>query len=204
MNRRVAALVGAVALAMTILLAQISTGNRAPAVKQVLTVAGAQSPTTLPVAATTQPDGNVTLPEEFAVLQTHSPFGHGRHAAPGDEDSLVFKGVMQTDERFVAFLEDLSSKQVIQATVGDAISHGRITSVDLDSIEYEATGKSLRVQVGQNLMGQVVAPTPTSQPAAPGPPGNGRPPRPPGPPSPDQTNGQPIPPQAEPTGPAPE
>jgi len=111
---------------------------------------------------------------------------------------------MQTDERFVAFLEDLSSKQVIQATVGDAISHGRITSVDLDSIEYEATGKSLRVQVGQNLMGQVVAPTPTSQPAAPGPPGNGRPPRPPGPPSPDQTNGQPIPPQAEPTGPAPE
>ncbi len=192
MSRRVAALIGAVVLVMMILLAQISTGHRAPAETTIVkaTATTRPSPTTLPA---TQPAANGALPEEFTVLQTHSPFGHGRHAAPGDEDSIVFKGVMQTDDHFVAFLEDAATKQVIQANTGDAISHGKIKSVDLDSMEYESTGKSLRVQVGQNLMGQVPAPPPAPKPA--GPPGDGAPP---GAPSPDQMNGQPMPPQGPP------
>jgi hypothetical protein len=196
MSRRVVALVGIVVLTMMILLVQISTGHRAPAEMSVVkAVAIQRSPTTLPIAATTQPTGNSALPDEFAVLTTHSPFGHGRHAAAGGEDSIVFKGVMQTNDHFVAFLEDTSSKNVIQANVGDAIAQGKIKSVDLDSIEYEATGKSLRVQVGQNLMGQVPSPPPAPAPPPAGPPSDGAPP---GPPSPDQTDGQPMPPQGPP------
>ena len=121
------------------------------------------------------------------MLLTRSPFGHGHHAA-GVEESFVFKGVMQNGDRFTAFLEDVSSKKVIEAAAGDAIAHGRIKNVDLDSIEYEATGKSLRVQVGQNLMGQVVAVAPpTSAPAPPNPSGDGGAAG----PTPEQMNGQP-------------
>jgi hypothetical protein len=98
---------------------------------------------------------------------------------------------MQSDDRFTAFLQDMSTKQVVQLAAGDAVAHGRIKTVDLDSIEYESTGKSLRVQVGQNLMGQVVPPTPTSKPAAPN--GDAAQAGPPGP-TPDQSDGPPPPP----------
>ena len=127
------------------------------------------------------------------MLLTRSPFGHGHHAA-GVEESFVFKGVMQNGDRFTAFLEDVSTKKVIEAAAGDAIAHGRIKNVDLDSIEYEATGKSLRVQVGQNLMGQVVAVAPpTSAPVPPNPSADGTALG----STPEQMNGQP------PTGPQP-
>ena len=182
MNHRVAALSGGVAVVMMIWLLQSCTGHRAPVVSTTATAA--HPPRTAP---TTQSAQATTLPEEFAVLLTRSPFGHGHHAA-GVEESFVFKGVMQNGDRFTAFLEDVSTKKVIEAAAGDAIAHGRIKNVDLDSIEYEATGKSLRVQVGQNLMGQVVAVAPpASAPASPNPPGDAGAPGPP----PGQIDGQP-------------
>jgi hypothetical protein len=53
---------------------------------------------------------------------------------------------------------------------GEAIARGKVKTITLDSIEYEAAGGGAkRIAVGQNLMGVVVPPTPTSKPA--GPPG---------------------------------
>ena len=41
-------------------------------------------------------------------------------------------------------------------------------TITLDSIEYEAAGGAAkRIEVGQNLLGVVVPPTPTSKPASP-------------------------------------
>ena len=188
MSRRLAALVGGVAVVLSILLVQISTGNRASTAQP--TAVAHPAIIAMPAAPATQAADNATLPAEFAVLQTHSPFGHGHHHSPGAEDSFVFKGVMQSDDRFTAFLQDMSTKQVVQLAAGDAVAHGRIKTVDLDSIEYETTGKSLRVEVGQNLMGQVVPPTPTSQPAAPPPSGDAAQAGPPEP-TPDQSDGPP-------------
>ena len=182
MNSRVALLSGGVAVVMMIWLLQSCTGHRTPVIST--TVVASHTATTAPATQSAQV---TTLPTEFAVLLTRGPFGHGHHTA-GVEESFVFKGVMQNGDRFTAFLEDVSSKKVIEASAGDAIALGRIKNVDLDSIEYEATGKSLRVQVGQNLMGQVVAVAPpTSAPTAPNPSGDGAPPG----PTPEQMNGQP-------------
>jgi hypothetical protein len=81
---------------------------------------------------------------------------------------------------------------VASVGVGDAIALGHIKSINLDAIEYEGTGgPARRIEVGRNLMGEVVAPTPpTSKPSAGAPPGAGGPPgQPGGPPQPGEQPG---------------
>lgn len=116
----------------------------------------------------------MTLPPEFAIFQTRSPFGRGAKKAPatagGPEATFVLKGAVDVGGRLTAFIEDLGAKRVMQVAVGEAIARGKVKTITLDSIEYEAAGGAAkRIEVGQNLMGVVVPPTPTSKPA--GPPG---------------------------------
>jgi hypothetical protein len=116
----------------------------------------------------------VALPAEFAIFQTRSPFGKGAKKAPatagGPEASFVLKGAVDVGGKLTAFVEDLGAKRVVQVAVGEAIARGKVKTITLDSIEYEAAGGGAkRIEVGQNLMGVVVPPTPTSKPA--GPPG---------------------------------
>jgi hypothetical protein len=91
---------------------------------------------------------------------------------------LIFKGVVQAGADFTAFIENEAAKQVIQAVVGDAVARGRIKSIDLDAIVYEVGGDSRRIEVGQNLNGEVVAP-PATQPSPAPPPDVQAPPGPP-------------------------
>jgi hypothetical protein len=146
------------------------------------------------------------LPPEFAIFQTRSPFAKGPKKPPasapgGPEASFVLKGAVDVGGRLTAFVEDLSAKRVVQLAAGEPIARGRIKGITLDAIEYEAAGTpAKRIEVGQNLMGQVVPPTPTSKPAA-GPPGQpGAPGQPGGPPQPGMppgavrvAPGQPVP-----------
>jgi hypothetical protein len=119
----------------------------------------------------------VALPAEFAILQTRSPFGRGPKKpgptpAAGPEASFVLKGVVDVGGRLTAFVEEIPAKRVLQVSTGDSLARGRVRGVTLDAIEYDAAGAAKRIEVGQNLMGQVVPPTPTSKPAgAPGQPG---------------------------------
>jgi hypothetical protein len=128
-------------------------------------------------SATTRGD-TASLPAEFALLRTRSPFrSAGSRGGPvgGPDATLVFKGVVQDGAAFVAFIEDVNAKNVLQVATGDAVGRGKVKSIDLDSIQYEVDGDSHRIQVGQNLNGETVQPTPTSKPSEPtpaaGPPG---------------------------------
>ena len=126
------------------------------------------------------------LPSEYSALQTRNPFAHGGKGgppgangpggpggpgAPGGPDTLfVLKGIVGEDGKFTAFVEDTTAKRVLELTDGAPLGRGRIKGIDADGIEYEAPGASKRVEVGQDLSGKVVPPTPTSQPAPPQPP----------------------------------
>jgi hypothetical protein len=119
------------------------------------------------------------LPGEFAILQTRNVFAHGapKAAGPGAGGpgaNFVLKGVVEADGQFTAFIEDKSGKRVTSVASGGAIAVGRIKSINLDAIEYESAGNARRIEVGQNLNGEVVPPTPTTKPAA-GPPPPGTP-----------------------------
>ena len=141
----------------------------------------------------------VALPAEFAIFQTRSPFGKGAKKPPatagGPEATFVLKGAVDVGGKLTAFIEDLGAKRVMQVAVGEAIARGKVKTITLDSIEYEAAGgPAKRIEVGQNLMGAVVPPTPTSKPAGPpGPPGApGQPGGPPQPGAPGQPGGVPA------------
>jgi hypothetical protein len=161
--------------------------------------APARHPATRPMTPATQPAGRSApttpppqLPAEFEVLRSHNPFAHGKGgpggpgAPAGPEAMFVLRGIAESGPQYTAFIEDTAGKRVMELAAGSPVATGRIKSVDIDSIEYEATGATRRISVGQNLAGRVVPPTPTSKPAAPQPPpggpgpGNGPHPMPPG------------------------
>ena len=179
-------------------------------------VAPATGPSTGPNTgpAAGGPAPAVALPKEFAVFQTRNPFAHGPKkggpgAAGGPEAGFVFRGVVEIGGQFVAFVEERGSKRVTQLAVGAALARGKVKSVTLDAMEYESAGASKRIEVGQDLNGTMVPPTPpTSKPAVPGgPPQPGVPPgqpgQPGGPPQPGVPPGRVkgAPPQAVPVEP---
>jgi hypothetical protein len=194
MNRRILYLAAGVilsaSLAMGLALVNLHTSGSADSANSN-SASSAKSQTAAP---TTSPSGDSPLPPEFAILQTHNPFGHGAPRAgaliPGSEAALVFRGVVQDGPGFFAFIEDMAAKHVSQVAIGDRVARGQILSIDIDAIHYQVDGDSRRIAVGQNLMGEQAPPIPTSRPAPPatpqpGPPGPqrpGMPPMPGGPP----------------------
>jgi hypothetical protein len=131
----------------------------------------ATMPATQPAVAGAAGPGGL-LPPEYAILQTQNAFGRGhaskaQHGMGGPEATFVFKGAVQAGEMFTAFVEDVSANRVMQLAIGDSVARGKIKSIDLDTIEYDVSGKSRQIALGQNLNGEAVAPT--SQPSAPAP-----------------------------------
>ena len=183
----------AVATAITLAIA-LDRGRAAEMTDVGIKVSSTSSPVTLPRdsatqaaftqpprlatsrSAVTQPAAAVALPEEFAILQTRSPFMHGPKPgrSAGPEASLVLKGAVEIGGRFIAFFEDKASKRVMQLSMGEPVGRGKVKKISLDAIEYEAAGAAAkRIEVGQNLNGEVVPPTPTSKPAPATSPGEG-------------------------------
>jgi hypothetical protein len=163
--------------------------------------------TTRPAVLATQPAGPSAappqkLPAEFELFNTRNPFAHGKggpggpNAPGGPEAMFVLRGVAQTGTQYTAFIEDTAAKRVMELAAGSPVATGRIKSVDIDTIEFEMSGHSRRIAVGQNLAGQVVPPTPAPKPAGPPAPPGGAPGQGPGP-QPGQPGG-PMPPGAKP------
>lgn len=73
------------------------------------------------------------------------------------EESLVFDGVTQADQHIVAFVEDRNAFKVSMVKVGDLIARGRITAIDLDTMDYYANGNVVHVLIGENLLGTPVS-----------------------------------------------
>lgn len=148
-------------------------------------------PTTRP-SATTQGAQAAGLPPEYSALQTRNPFAHAGKGGPGGpnpvgpgdpggpEAQFVLRGIVEAGNDLTAFLEDTAAHRIVELAAGAPLGPGRIKRIDVDAIEYDAQGASRRIEVGQDLGGRVVPPTPASKPAGPPPqPGQG----PPGPPN---------------------
>lgn len=132
-------------------------------------------------SATTQPAQAASLPPEYSILQTRNPFAHAGGAGPampngagpggpgGPEAMFVLRGTVDAGGDFTAFVEDTTAKRIIELAVGAPLGPGRVKKIDSDGIEYEAMGSSRRIEVGQDLGGRVVPPTPASKPAPPQP-----------------------------------
>ena len=144
--------------------------------------------------ASTQPVDK-PFPRDFAILLTRSPFVRGTPgaaAAPASpEATFGLRGVGLLDGKFIAMVENIAAKGVQQLKEGDSVAFGKVKSITLDGMVYEANGKSTPVAIGQNLLGAALPPLPPpppppaqpqEQPGQPGPPGQPQPGQPGGPP----------------------
>lgn len=159
-------------------------------------------PTTRPSAISTLPEAPISfatapappMPHDYSIFNSRSLFMKGRissagpNADPGTqpsnnagnqfktpEEAFVFNGVTQTDEGALAFIENLATNKVLLVRVGQPIATGKITGISIHTLQYTAGGKSMRIEIGQNLAGIFAeaatrpSSSPTTQPvAAPG------------------------------------
>jgi hypothetical protein len=78
----------------------------------------------------------------------------GNYNAVPTPTQLILTGVSLTNNGKVAFLEDQNANQVTVIKIGDKVSTGKAVNMTLDSLDYQdASGKTIRVNVGFNLAG---------------------------------------------------
>ena len=105
-------------------------------------------------------DKDGSLPDPYRVLLTRSIFAaNGKSGdATGAAEvgtptgaSLALKGVVQDDQQFTAFVEDVPQKRVLELKVGDSVANGRVVAITLHGLKYEAAGRLIRVAIGEGL-----------------------------------------------------
>jgi hypothetical protein len=69
------------------------------------------------------------------------------------EAKFVLTGVVFEDGDYRAFIEDTNASRVLRLSVGDPIARGKITEIDIDTIAYESSGKTMIINVGTTLTG---------------------------------------------------
>ena len=98
------------------------------------------------------------LPRTYAVLLTHCLFSAkpaalaGQRTAPTDSD-LTLRGVLQQGRGFVAYIENTTSHQAQEVHVGDAVGPGKLIAIDLYSVRFTASGRDMRIRVGESFSG---------------------------------------------------
>jgi len=75
------------------------------------------------------------------------------------EANFVLKGVTIEDGLPTAFFEQSLDQQTVRVRAGQSVSHGQISAITLDGINYLTGGKSSHVTIGQTLDGGLAAPT---------------------------------------------
>ena len=110
------------------------------------------------------------LPDPYRVLLLRSIFSKDRSRPEGSkasttqdsraeisqaESNFVLKGVATVDDVTTAFFEQTSDKQLVRLRSGDRVSHGQLTAITLDGVDYAVDGKASHINIGQTLDGGV-------------------------------------------------
>lgn len=98
---------------------------------------------------------------KYEILIERNVFSRARHsprpesaraptAAPPAESYVVLKGVVQVDDGFVAFMEDVrgGTKTV---SAGDELAGGTVKRIHLDGLVFSKDGKTREVEIGGRL-----------------------------------------------------
>ncbi len=72
---------------------------------------------------------------------------------PNLESYFLLKGIVMEADKFIAFLEDSRSNNVLRLREGDSVARGVVKNFTLDSIEYQREGRTTSVPLGRDLEG---------------------------------------------------
>lgn len=106
-----------------------------------------------------------------AVVRNSAPAAVFATTAPAAaETNFVLKGLAVEDGVYTAFFEQAPDATLLRVHLGDALSHGRVTRITLDGVDYAVTGLTTRVTIGQALDGgyaSLAATRPATEPSRP-------------------------------------
>lgn len=72
---------------------------------------------------------------------------------PNPEAYLILRGVVQEDDKLIAFIENSQDSSVLLLHQGEAVARGTIKTLTLDGLEYEREDKTTVVRIGLDLEG---------------------------------------------------
>jgi hypothetical protein len=101
----------------------------------------------------------------FLKDRTRAGRGRGRPGRPDtrtDEECLTLTGVVWQGRQWVAFFEDARDGHVQRAATGDAVCHGTVAGMTLDSVQYSTDQTTTAVPVGNTLAGTAAASSPAA------------------------------------------
>ncbi len=67
------------------------------------------------------------------------------------ERNIKLTGIVQQDGEYIAFLEDTRAQKTTRVRAGESVLSGRVKSIELDKIEYEAGDATTVVTIGERL-----------------------------------------------------
>jgi hypothetical protein len=116
-------------------------------------------------------DRGAVMDKSFNVLLQKSIFSRDRARNSGasattapavarvlsPEQSVAFRGVLCPDEEYVAFVENVQTRQISIVKVGDEIARGRVAAITLDTLAYDSGGKVHQIHLGQDLTGETAS-----------------------------------------------
>lgn len=100
--------------------------------------------------------------------------GEAPVVVPNPETHFLLEGIVQENNRFIAFVEDTQGGGVLRLRQGDRVARGTIKALTLDTLEYQLEDKTTTVRLGCDLEGTrgvvavpaVSAPSTSQSPAA--------------------------------------
>lgn len=138
-----------------------------------------------PSSAASSPSGSFS--ERYAVLSERNIFARSRgqssqrsYIPPPSggpsrpERGFILTGVfMEEGKGYLALIEDARGGNVLRLQAGQSVAQGKVTRLDLSSIDYESSGRTTRVEVGMSLDGGVssgpmISAMPTTNPSSSG------------------------------------
>ena len=109
-----------------------------------------------------------TFANTYGVIIDHNIFLKDRTVRPdttqrsstqrarGVNESLVLRGVAFEDGQYRAYVEDIDNLRMLRLGPGDAVGHGRIAQIDIDSLLYQHDGSEDWIDVGADFTGKQV------------------------------------------------
>jgi hypothetical protein len=160
---------------------QLGVALAAVAVSGTAWLARAQQPTTAPAAPVPAPAPAPAAPaaqgdefaQRYALLAdknifvrnrppTRSITNRGPETPRRAEEAFLLTGIAMQEGRHVAFIENTASGTTQRLLPGDPVAGGKVVAVEFDALEFEANGRTTRIGIGRNLLGDRFTPTSTA------------------------------------------
>jgi len=109
-------------------------------------------------------NNNIFVKDRRPARSSSVPSGAAspRREGSSTERAMVLTGIVRHDGEYIAFVEDTRTRATTRVRIGEALGAGRVTAMTLDALDYEKDGAPVRVEVGKNFEGGVVAALPPS------------------------------------------